>query len=94
LTATALNSVKVKLDWTDTSSDEDGFEIQVQDINGNYVQVTTVGSDIETYTATNNIEPETNYTFRVRAYRGSYTSTWSTDSVTTPAWSAGDSDCN
>ncbi|MBI5203469.1 MAG: fibronectin type III domain-containing protein, partial [Nitrospirae bacterium] len=94
LTATALNSMKIRIDWADTSNDEDGFEIEVQIWNGRFVKIATVGPNVSTYTDTIGIEPQKQYIYRVRAYRSSDKSPYSNEaSATTPAYTQGDSTC-
>jgi hypothetical protein len=93
LAAMALNSFKIKLDWVDNSSDEDGYEIEVQVFNGAYTRIATLAADLETYTDTLGIDPGTTYNYRVRSYRGAVKSSWLTGSATTPAWSEGASTC-
>ena len=84
----------IRLDWDDMAADEDGYEIELQDRNGNFSPAGTTGpgvSGTQTYTQTCGLEPDTTYTFRVRSYRGSAGSTWTEASATTPAWNPGDS---
>ncbi len=95
LTATPLNAFKIKLDWTDVSVDEVGFEIEVQAWNGKWVNIATVGAGITTFTDTRGIEPQKEYRYRVRAVRGSDKSPYSNEaSATTPARQSGDDTCN
>jgi len=69
MVATALTSRKIKLDWTDTATDEAGSEIQVKVWNGAWVKIGTVGQGVRTYTDTVGINPSTQYTYRVRMFR-------------------------
>lgn len=94
LTATALNSRSIRLDWIDGSPDEDGFEIEVQLWHGGFAQTATVGANITTFTDTIGIEPQKEYRYRVRAYRGPDKSHYSNEAVaTTPPWAEGHDKC-
>ncbi|MBI4826972.1 MAG: DUF2341 domain-containing protein [Nitrospirae bacterium] len=95
LTATALNSMKVKLDWVDNSDDEDGFEVEVKIWNGVFVNIAMLAPNVITYTDNRSIEPDKSYTFRIRAYRGEDKSSYSNEaSAITPAYQQGDETCN
>jgi len=94
LTATALNSMMIQLDWTDNANDEDGYELEVKIWNGKFVTIETLAADATTYTDNRSIEPEMSYTYRLRAYRGTDNSPYSNEaSVTTPAFVEGDETC-
>jgi predicted GH43/DUF377 family glycosyl hydrolase len=94
LTATAVNSFMVQLDWVDNSSDEEGYEVEIQIFNGNFVKIATLGGNVTTFTDTMGVEPEKEYTYRVRAFRGADKSPYSNEAtVTTPAWQEGDDTC-
>jgi hypothetical protein len=94
LSATAVNSMVIQLDWTDNAGDEDGYEVEVQIFNGSFATVATVGANTVTYTDTLAIQPEKQYTYRVRAFRGADNSPYSNEAVTlTPAWQASDHTC-
>ena len=98
---TAMNSQKVKLDWTydpavcspvpcDTP---DGFHIWRQAWNGEWVPVDTI-PNVTTYLDTTCIEPQKTYSYKVRAYKGADTSAFSNvKGVTTPPYSAGGGTC-
>jgi len=77
LTATAISSSQIRLDWTDTSSVETGFTIQRAP--GGTTNWTTVkDAPANTTTWTNDgLTPETSYTYRVCAYNVSGNSNWS-----------------
>lgn len=94
LTATALNAFTVRLDWSDLSSDESGFELEVQAWNGKWVKIAALLPGSTSYTDTMGLEPLKSYNYRVRAYRGSDFSPYSnTATVTMPAYTAGDATC-
>ncbi len=93
LVATAVNSQVIDLDWTDVSWDEDGFELEKQIWNGTFVQIATFGPGETHYTDTRGIEPDKWFTYRVRSFRGPDPSSYTVDSVLTPAWSSAHHTC-
>src|SRR5579864_6308631 len=68
LTATAVSSSHVSLQWQDNGDDETGFEIQQHGPGGAFQTVNTTAANIRTYSASG-LQPATSYTFRVRALR-------------------------
>ena len=95
LTATPLNSLKIRLDWTDNASDEGGYEVETLLWSGKWARTATVGADVHSYTDSVGIEPQKSYTYRVRAYRGTLKSPYSNEAAaTTPAYVEGDHTCN
>ena len=94
LQATAENSLLIRLDWNDLGDNEVGFEIERKIWGGTYILIETVGTDVEIYYDTSGIEPESAYTYRIRAYNAEGYSDYSSEaSVVTPTWSEGDSTC-
>jgi uncharacterized delta-60 repeat protein len=96
MTASAINSRKILLNWADNEITyaEDGFEVEVQVWNGRWTLIATVGPNVTTYTDTQGIEPLNTYTYRVRAYKGdSRTLYTSSPPVTTPAFTDNDNTC-
>jgi predicted GH43/DUF377 family glycosyl hydrolase len=94
LVATAINSLMIRLDWIDNANDEDGYEVEVQIFNGKFVNIATLGPNVTTFTDTMGIEPEKEYRYRVRAFRGTDKTPYSNEAtVTTPAWQEGDTTC-
>jgi hypothetical protein len=84
----------IQLGWTDNANDEDGYELEVKIWNGKYVNIATLAADTITFTDTMSIEPEKQYTYRVRAFRGVDNSPYSNlANATTPAYQVGDSTC-
>ncbi len=71
LVATQLTSTSVRLNWNDTSTNEEGFAIERAVKSGNnwgaYSQIATVGANSTTYTNTG--VSKKSYRYRVRAYR-------------------------
>lgn len=72
LTLTRVSEVSVKLDWTDTTTDETGFKVERCNLttcnDTDFVLVSTLNNNTTTYT---DIVPVTNtkYTYRVRAFK-------------------------
>src|SRR5207248_2675429 len=65
--ATAVNWSKVTLTWTDNSSNEDGYMIQCCITGGTFVEIGRVGPGITTY-SDSGLAPNTQYSYRVRAW--------------------------
>lgn len=77
-TQRATPGPRIRVSWTDGSSNEDGFVIQrAQDSNvdGAFVTVATVATDTTSWTDTSADWSSTWY-YRVRSYRGDLSSTW------------------
>jgi len=68
LAATVLSSSSIHLEWTDNSSNEDGFKIErkLGELGG-YTQIATVGADVSSYTDSG-LESNNYYYYRVRAF--------------------------
>jgi hypothetical protein len=68
---------QINLSWNDNSGNEDGFEIQrcAGASCTNFVRVTSVGEDVESYSDT--ISSEGSYRYRVRAFNASVNSSFS-----------------
>ncbi len=85
LSATATSANAIGLAWTDNSTDETGFEIQVSTDNINFLTATSAPANV-TSIARTGLSAATTYHFRVRAVRDAATSLFSNvASVTTPA---------
>lgn len=91
LTATATGPTSIRLDWSDNSNSESGFEIY----NAADVLIATVGSNVSSYTVSG-LAPETTYSFKVRAVNAAGASaftalaTATTEDDGTPRIRAGD----
>jgi Domain of Unknown Function (DUF1080) len=67
-------AASLRLNWTDTSTNETGFKIERMAGNGgNYIQIATVAANVKTYTDTTATSGGT-YCYRVRAFNGAGTS--------------------
>ena len=93
LAATPVNSMVVRLTWSDTAPDEDGYEIEAQVWNGNFTHFTTVGPDTTSF-LDRDASPVSTYRYRVRVVKGSDKSLYSNEATaTTPAFQSGDTSC-
>ena len=74
LTATALSTTQIRINWTDNANNETGFQID-RSPNGTsgWTQIATVGNNIVTYTNTG-LTTGTAYYYRVRATNAGGTS--------------------
>jgi fibronectin type 3 domain-containing protein len=86
---------RIKLDWTDTSDNENGFRIERSTRStGPWNEIGSVGAGITTYT-NSGLPSSTTYYYRVCAYNNGGESDWSnTASATTPAPPAPDAPSN
>ncbi len=95
LAVTADNSLSLTLNWTDNASTEEGYEIEVKLVSGEFVKVAITAADATTYTDVNAIQESTEYTYRIRAFRGPHKSPYSNEAFdTTTAYSEGDDTCS
>jgi hypothetical protein len=78
LTATAISSSQINLSWVDNSGNENGFMIERCQGGGctDFVQITTVGPNIGTYSNTG-LKKNTTYFYRMRSYNASGNSAYS-----------------
>jgi hypothetical protein len=70
LTATAVSSSQIDLEWTDNADNETGFKVQRDGL-----VVDTVGADVTSYSDTG-LDASTTYTYQVCAYNGDGDSTY------------------
>ena len=83
LTANAASNDQINLSWTDNSSDETGFRIEIATVSGGpFTEITTVGANVTTYASTG-LDPNTAYFYRVRAYNVSGNSSYSNEASAT-----------
>ncbi len=85
LTAVNTQSTRVYLRWSDNSGNETGFEVERRTgSSASYQKIHTTGASETTYTD-NNLQPSTNYYYRVRAINSAGQSSYSNEcSTTTP----------
>ncbi|OPX85469.1 MAG: Exoglucanase B precursor [Pelotomaculum sp. PtaB.Bin104] len=86
LSATAQSSSRINLTWEDNSSNETGFKIERKESGENYTQVTTLGANANSYEDTD-LDSNTTYYYRVRAYNSSGHSAYSNEDSTTTSGS-------
>jgi PKD repeat protein len=83
LSVEAVSATRIDLAWFDNASDEYGFHIERSFDNTNWSQIASVEAD-RTGDIDPTVSPNTTYYYRVRAYNGSGTSSYSnTASATT-----------
>ncbi|MCE5249058.1 SUMF1/EgtB/PvdO family nonheme iron enzyme [bacterium] len=80
LQAVTISYSEIKLNWTDNSSNEQGFIIEQME-EGSFVEIGTVGAGVTTYSVTG-LTADTQYTFRVLSFNTLGTSTYSNESIT------------
>jgi hypothetical protein len=83
LSATAISSSQIDLEWNDNSNDESGFSIERSLDGTNFSMLDSVAADVVTYSDTN-VDADTTYHYQVAAFSGNGTSAFSnTASATT-----------
>ena len=82
LTATAQTPSSIRLNWTDNSSNEDGFSIERSTGGGAYAPVGSVGANVGTFTSSS-LSPMMTYSFRVRAFNSGGNSSYTTPASAT-----------
>ena len=76
LAATSGSSSQINLNWSETSTNEDGFRIERSTDNINFAEIAIVGPNVNTYPNTG-LQSSTLYYFRVRAFNSFGNSTYS-----------------
>ncbi len=76
LNGTPIDVSQIDLTWTDNSIGEDGFRIEQKEDEGDYVEIGTTSQN--NYVASN-LNLDSDYTFRVRAYKDIYNSDFSNE---------------
>jgi hypothetical protein len=89
LRASAANSTRINLTWTDNSNNETGFLIQRRIGNGSWSNLATVGANVTSF-ANTGLVAGTTYGYRVRANGSSGNSVFTAEATaTTPAATGG-----
>jgi len=71
----AGNAAQLLLTWTDNSSNETGFLIERAAIGGAFFQIASTAANVTSFTDSN-LADSTDYSYRIRAYRGTLFSTY------------------
>jgi len=83
LMAAAVSNNQINLIWTDTASNAFGYYVEESGDNGNsWSQIATLSSNAVSYSVVG-LQPNTPYTFRVRAYNSLGTSTYTNNAPAT-----------
>ncbi|MGH7597289.1 MAG: fibronectin type III domain-containing protein, partial [bacterium] len=84
LTTTTTSNTSIDLAWTDNSSTEDGYKIELSTVgvSGPFTQIATASADAESYSSMG-LNSDTPYYFRVRAFQGTSHSDYSNVSEAT-----------
>ncbi|USZ75744.1 hypothetical protein NGM07_00085 [Halorussus vallis] len=85
--AASATADDVSLSWDDNSNNEDGFRIERAHDGSGFSEIATVNAGVTTYDDPNVLDGEL-YTYRVRAYNASGTSSYSNEDSATTSLSA------
>ncbi|MBU1710402.1 MAG: fibronectin type III domain-containing protein, partial [Proteobacteria bacterium] len=67
--ASPEGSMKIKLTWTDNAVDETSYKIEKKMWNNVWVEIDSIAQNSELYRDTLGLNPDSSYTYRIRAYR-------------------------
>jgi len=76
LSSQAISSNRIDLSWEDNASDEDGYKIERSVGGGSFSEIASIQADTESYSDTG-LTPSMTYSYRIKAYRGTESSTYS-----------------
>jgi titin len=79
LLATAILSNQVALTWTNNATDAETFKLERKKAGDEYTQILSLSAYNTSYIDTSNIEPDTTYYYRIRAYNEGGFSTYSNE---------------
>ena len=82
LGAVALSSTRIRLTWIDNSPDEDGFDVERRTGGGPFAHIIAVPAGQTAY-EDSGLQPNTAYTYRVRAFLGTAKSAYSNEASAT-----------
>ena len=78
--ATAVSSSQINLTWIDNSAAETGYKIERKKLlGGTYSQIAQVGANVQSYSDTTGLDPNTKYYYRIRATNGTLDSDYSNE---------------
>ena len=77
LSARAVSDKQIDLVWTDNSDNEEGFVIERKTEASSYILLAKVDSNVTTYSDQFFLSANTTYTYRIKAFMGSYDSEYS-----------------
>jgi hypothetical protein len=79
-TATARSSNQINLTWIDNSASETGYKIERKRLaGGTYSQIAQVGANVQSYSDTTGLDPNTKYYYRIRTTNGTLNSDYSNE---------------
>ncbi|MEW6027431.1 MAG: fibronectin type III domain-containing protein [Planctomycetota bacterium] len=85
ISATSISYSQVAVSWTDNSSDEQSFKLERKKAGSAYAQILSLIANLTSYSDNNNIQPDTAYYYRVRAFgEGGYSAYSNEVLVNTP----------
>lgn len=82
LAAAAFSETQIDLTWTDNSTVETGFQVERRTNDTAFVQIATLGADMENYSDTG-LTAATRYHYQIRSFNGSVASLYSQISAKT-----------
>jgi hypothetical protein len=82
LVATPVSAEQIDLSWTDTTAQEDGFEVEFKQGSDEFAPLATTGVNETTYQHTG-LAPESTYTYQVRAFNSLGVSEYSDEATAT-----------
>jgi phosphodiesterase/alkaline phosphatase D-like protein len=84
LSLSIVSATEIKLSWSDSSDNEDGFKIERKELGGTYAMVESTAANTTSYND-KNLNPNTIYYYRVAAYNSYGTSPYSNEAnIKTP----------
>jgi hypothetical protein len=82
LTATAISSTEIKLEWKDNSPNENGFKLERKTAGGVFVPEASISSNVTSYTD-EGLAPNTEYIYRVFPFNDEGNGTYSNEAGAT-----------
>lgn len=73
---------EIRISWTDNSNNEEGFKLERKKDGDSFEVIAIIAANSGSYND-NGLDPETKYTYRVRAYLGSFYSNYSSENSAT-----------